>query len=219
MLLRKWFDADAAPGTPPAAPLPVSQGSPAPEPNSGVKTQEDIDRAAGKAREEGRTKAINDLLKELELDSPDTLKSLVSAAKAKSEADKSEAQKALEAAEKAAAKATEWETKYKELDASLRTERLENAALEAIRAAGAKKPADVLKLMKVDNLLKDALSEDGKPNPDALTKVITAFKKDNADYFQSNNPGVPSNAGAKPPKPGADVQNKARDDMKKWAKF
>lgn len=59
-------------------------------------TQEDVNRIAGEARKTARAAAVNELLKEIGLESQDALTDLVNDAKTRREADMTELQKATE---------------------------------------------------------------------------------------------------------------------------
>lgn len=91
-----WRSPDDGGGAPaqttptPAAPNPAgNQGSS----TAGGFTQEHIDRAAGRARQEGREQGVKGFLEELGITDPEALKNLVATNRQREEADKSELQK------------------------------------------------------------------------------------------------------------------------------
>lgn len=188
---------------PPQADAP--QGEPAPAPQStGTFTQADLDRIAGQARIEGKTKALNDLLAELGIPDKDSLASLIQDATARQEKELSESQRLQKQLEKLQA---DLQAKDSELD-NIRTQAqqqaLENSLLESIRAANAQKPQDVLILLKANGTT-GMMSEDGKPIADTITKAVQAFKKERPEYFRSDNPGSPSNHDGKPIAPNTPI--------------
>lgn len=176
--------------------------APAPEPTKvdPPSTQDDEPKWLPERLARARATAVKDFLKELGLDSPDTLKTILTDAKKaadeRKEADKanlSEVEKIrLQMAETAAAKseaekllATERETfKLERLDSALR-----------LQVAGAKYPALVVKAIYDDNEAAKLLDEDGKPNAKAIEKAVEKARTDYADLFKepAKTPGSPSN--------------------------
>lgn len=189
-------------------------GTPEPDKSGAKFTQEDIDRIAGDARKEGRTKAIKDLLSELGFEKADDLKSLIADARKRQEAELSEVDKAKKEAEVETKRREALEAELNQVRAEQRQDRLERAVEVALQAANAKRPKDVLDLMKVRGKLDGLLTDEGQVNDKAVTAAIADFKKDNAEYFGSFAPGSPSNAGAKPPSPSEKDLEAARQQLK-----
>ncbi len=154
---------------------------PQPKPEDEKKfTQADTDQIAGKARDEGRKTAVNELLKELGLEKIDDLKALVTDTRKKQDAEKSELQKAQEKNEELAKAAKAAEAKRDEALAKA-TERLMKAAL-----------------------LAEASKPEYKIRPDALADVWTfldrsAIKvKDDGETFEGVGEAIKAVVKAKP---------------------
>lgn len=180
----------------------ADKGTPAPDTKSGEGfTQADLDRIAGNARKEGKQTALKEFLTELGFEKPDDLKTLIADAKRRQEAELGEVEKATRLADAEKKKREELEARLTQLETERQQERLERQTLGLLQTSGAKKPADVLDLMKVRGKLADLLAEDGSVDEKKLTEAVNAFKKDNGEYFGSSSPGSPSNTGAKPPVP------------------
>lgn len=192
------------------------KGTPAPDQSGEGFTQADLDRIAGDARKQGRQSALKEFLAELGFEKPDDLKTLIADTRKRQEAELSEAEKARREAEAEIKKRQALEAEYNQLKAERQQERLDRAVESALQKASAKKPADVLDLMKVRGRLANLLTDEGQVDEKALAAVIEDFKKNNVEYFGSGNPGSPSNSGAKPPVPsGEKLQNAVKEHMRR----
>lgn len=164
-------------------------------------TQADLNAHAGNARKEGREKAINDLLKELELEKADDLKALVTEARKRKKdemteaerlsAELTEANKKLEAANQRAAQAE-----------TARIADQVNARIEKL-AKGASNPEDVTDFIRARWLeqLNAAVSEDGKVDEKAIEKLVADVRKERPAWFAISGQGSPSNRDGRPPQP------------------
>lgn len=183
------------------------QGSATPE--AKTFTQDDVNRMTGEARKDGRTKAMADFLKELGIEKPEDAKSLIAAAKAKEDADKSEAQKATDRADAADKKRIEVEQKLADYEAG-QVIAARNAAIVA-KATGEKAdiPADVLSWLK-DNAAADLdalkADESGKFDDKALKALVEKVRTARPKWFGTSNPGSPSISGGRAIQPGKDAR-------------
>lgn len=179
-------------------------------------TQKDFDKSAWKLRKEGGEKAISELLKELGFEKSDDLKTLIADAKKRQEAEMSEMDKAKKGIEAEIKKREAIEQELNQLRLEKQQTLLDRAVETALQKSNAKKPADVLDLMKARGKLADILTDEGQIDDKKLTAAIEGFKKDNAEYFGSGNPGSPSNTGAKPPVPSdKKLQDAVKDHMRR----
>lgn len=166
-------------------------------------SQEDVNRLIGKTRKEARETGISEFLKELGFEKPDDLKALVTAAKARDDAEKSELEKAQQRIADLEKKAAEAEIKAtKAAQQALEKER-NTAILIALKDAHAEKPQSVLNLLLVEHASDVAaiMAEDGTLDNKKIGALADKAKKEYAGMFQSGNPGSPSPAGGKTPQP------------------
>lgn len=163
-------------------------------------TQADLDRIAGETRKSARQAAIADLLKELGVEKPDDLKALVTKTREQEEAQKTEAQKALERAEKAEARAQEAEARAQSIEAQRILDRRDNA----IRAK-AGQAHDIDAVLEWANrpanadLLKKTVGDDGAVSEKAVDELIAAAQKNAAYLWKKGGVGSPSNSNGRVP--------------------
>jgi hypothetical protein len=182
-------------------------------------SQADMDRVQGKTRKEAKQAALDEFIKELGFEKPDDLKTLITAAKQRDEAEKTEAQKAADTALKEKERADKAEKalaeRNAEIDAEKRAERLNAAVKDALTAANAK--ADkVLKLLKADapDALEALLKEDGTVDKDKLSKLVESARKSYPEDFGKGGVGSPSNSGGRGVDPGkTDRETAARSTL------
>lgn len=179
--------------TPPTNPAPV----PANNGESGGQPSEPHwlpDRLA-----QAKRSAVADFLKELGVDKPDDLKTLLADHKALKESQMNELQKAQAALDKATKKAADAEQKAAELEAARLADRMDGAIRSAAAEARAQYPDDVVTWIRQQGKdLSTLLDQDGKVNDKAVKALIEETKKARPTWFTSGGPGSPSNAGGKP---------------------
>lgn len=162
-------------------------------------TQADLDRLVGSARKQARESVRNDLLKELGFESADDLKAMVTSAREKADAEKSDLEKAQAEIERWKKQAEEAQTARQEAEQERMEERRQSAILNALKEA--KKPSDVLILVnaRFTEDVAGVMSDDGALDEKALKSLVEKVKKEWPDQFGSSSPGSPSNAGGKVP--------------------
>ncbi len=215
---RHLFSPDGTAGsgegtTPPADTTPSNA--------DGTLSQADVNKLVGKARQEGKAVALKDILAELGLDSPDALKSLVTDAKAKREAEMSEAQKLqaqLEAERKAKA---EVEARVLALQQATVMERKSQAFLRGASASGVKQADDLLILIQAKHGEKfnAVFSEDGAPDDAKLKAFLKEMQTAFPSFFGPQGAGSPSNAGGVAPSTKAVGEQNARAQIEKRHRF
>lgn len=187
------------------------EGQPTPG-NSGEETrfsQADLDRIAGEARKDGRKKAITDFLTELGFEKPEDLKTLVETARKQKEAEMSEAEQERK-------RVADLEAKLQQMETLRQQERLASAVKTAVQAAHARKPEDVLDLMKVWGKLDGLLTDKGDPDDSKIKAAVDAFRKEAPEYFQTSTPGTPGLAGqGTPPNPDQKALDESVQEMRK----
>lgn len=218
---RAWFDGEgtsAETTTTDTSAGATTEGSTASGGQVATLTQEQANKLIGEARKKGREAALAELLKELNLDKIDDLKGKVTSAKEREDAEKTEAQKAIDALK---AEQTKRETLEKQL-ADVTTARLNDKRETVLRSAATKAGAldveDVLlwananggdtlaSIVKVDG---DSVTLDEK----AAEKLVQDAKKAKPHYFKAAGPGTPSLRGGQTSDPGKGEKERARNDM------
>lgn len=197
---RTWYEGDPAP-TPDPAPVPDTP----PAPNGGntgaTFTQADVDRIVGERAKRAQQAAIADLLKELGLDSADTLKAKVKAAADQEAAQLTELEKAQKRIADLEQKAQAAETKAAEA-ARLALEKERNSAIrEALKEA--KNPQKVLTILLADHAadVQAVMGDDGALDAKKIGDLVAKAKKDYPEDFQTSSPGSPPLSGGRNPQP------------------
>lgn len=205
---RTWFAKEDSDGSETAATdtQPVKKGSGSQDTTERTFTQADLDLYLGNARKQARDSALNELLKELDLEKLDDLKMTVTTAKAKADAEKSDLEKAQTEIERWKTEAETHKAELAQAQQERMEERRQSAILSALTEARVKKASDLLILINArypDDVVA-AMSEDGTLDEKAIKKLVEMARKEWADQFQSSSPGSPSNAGGKTPAPDKD---------------
>ena len=200
--LRRYarFEGEAPP--PPAAPATPTDTPPANGGTGEAKTftQADLDKYASEARKSARSAAVSDLLKELGVEKPDDLKALVTKTREQEEAQKTEAQRALERAEKAEQRAKDAEERATQIEAQRVLDRRDSA----IRAKSSQ-AHDIAAVLEWANrpanaeLLKKTVGDDGTVSEKAVDELIAAAQKNAAYLWKKGGVGSPSNSNGRVP--------------------
>lgn len=171
--------------------------------STGTFTQEDVNRIAGDRAARAKETAIKELLSGLGLESPDALKSLVTAAKERADAEKTELQKAQEALAAEKAKTEAAVKQLTDANAARRADKVDGRILALATSAKALYPQDVVTHLRNTqaDALNAAIDEGGTVDDKAIGQLIEAVRKERAAWFGSTAPGSPSNAGGKPLQP------------------
>lgn len=203
--------------------VPPVDNPAADKPEQGTLTQADIDRHANAAKKEGIKIGIRDFVADLGFSSADEIKTLIANMKAKEEAEKSEAQKALERAEAAEKASNELKSQIEQERATNRLNNLRNQSLLELGAIGVKadRARHALSLMEADGKLADLMGEDGTIDDKKLKSAVLDFKKEIPELFgNTTTPGTPSNADASPGSvKDTDRHKQAYEDMKRLARW
>ena len=180
-------------------------------------TQADLDRIAGEARKDGRSKAMADLLKELGAEKTDEVKAKLARLTELEQSQMTEVEKAQAAREKAEQAAAELKAQLETERQERRIEARDSRVKDALVAANAK--ADkVLKLLRADraNELDELLDKEGKFNETKLTALIEKAKADYPEDFgqPGRGPGSPSLQGGRNPEPDQRERERALADLR-----
>lgn len=172
-------------------------------------TQADLDTFVGNARKQARDSVMNELLKELGLDSADSLKATVKTAREQADAEKTELEKAQSEIERWKKEAEEHKSAREKAEQGRMEERRQSAILSALKEA--KKPADLLILVnaRLADDVTAVMSEEGALDEKAMKALVDKVRKEWPDHFQSSGPGSPSNAGGKIPQADKDKIRKS----------
>lgn len=172
-------------------------------------SQADLNKAAGKAREEGRQAATNELLRELGLDSPDTLKSIVQERKEAEEARQTELEKLQKQHKKVAEEREAYEAQVGDLQGQIKAMQLAQALQVQLIESGVnpERVTAAARLVDTDNL---EIADDGSVT--GLTDSIEAAKALAPELFAQppRRVGSGSNPPVEPPdaNPGFDTMPK-----------
>ena len=201
---RRWFDGDNADDTP-----PENDDTPPPEPAPGKNggqegtsfTQRELDSAASNARKDGEERGITKLLADVGLDNPDALKTLVTEYRQRTEADKSELEKAQDQLEVAQKESDGLKEQLAQAEGARRVDKRDSTLLTALKLA--EHPQDVLDWLKNNKAddLAAVMSDDGAIDAKKVTSLVEAVKGERPKFFTSSSPGSPSMSGGKPPLP------------------
>lgn len=166
-------------------------------------TQDDINRITAERAARAREAGIKELLAGLGFENPDDLKALVTAAKERSDKEKTELEKAQAALKAAQDKAAAVEQRLAEAEAARIADKVNGRIAAMASAAKAQYPEDVVKFLRSDHAeaLTAAVGEGGAVDEKALNKLIEDVRKARPSWFGSTAPGSPSNAGGKPQQP------------------
>lgn len=168
-------------------------------------TQADLDRVAGDTRKKARETALAEALKELGVDKLDDAKALVTSAREKADADKTEAQKATDRADAAEKKRLEAEQKLTDLLAK-QTLDARNSAIKAAAQAGGMTRPDMAMSWLRDNAASDLdalkAGDDGKYDEKAVKALVEKVRKELPELFKPTSPGSPSLRDGRAPEPG-----------------
>ena len=167
-------------------------------------TQSDMNILMGKTRKEARERAHADLLKDTGLEDVELLKTLAKEAKAKKEAEQSEADRLKAQIEREKKQREETEAALlAERQARLMDKR--DAALRDL-AKEARAPEDVILWAEANaaDALGSAVTEDGQIDTKALQAIVEQCKKARPHWFGADSAGTPSNTGGRAASPGKD---------------
>ncbi len=119
-------------------------------------------------------------------------------------------------AERMKAEAEKARQALQEMQRSLRRRAVQDALMRAAGEAKANRPEDVwawantFAAQDVEKLLEiDDNADVNAVDDEAVKALIERCKESRADWFRRQHPGVPSNAGARPPVPGQKVDDEA----------
>lgn len=193
------------------------------KPEQGTLTQAQLDTAAAAARKEGQRQGIKAFVEDLGFSSADEIKTLLANMKAKEEAEKSEAQKALERADAAEKASQELKSQIEQERATNRLNNLRNQSLLELGAIGVKadRAKHALSLMEADGKLADLMGEDGTIDDKKLKSAVLDFKKEIPELFgNTTTPGTPSNADATAGSINTkELDEKAKQDMRRLIRW
>lgn len=185
--------------------------------NEKLFTQADIDRIVGERASRAKSSAVNDLLSSIGLDSIDALKTLVSSAKEREEADLTEAQKIQRQLEQERQAKAQLEAQIAEIKAQQTANARRNAIVNAVQKAGATNADDLFILVNAKKGQKiESLFKDGEASDDELTAFIKEVQSDFPTYFGIAGAGSPSNAGGVPPTTKAKALEQAQREARKF---
>lgn len=164
-------------------------------------TQAEVDKIVGARAKESAAAAVKKLLAELGFDKADDLKAVVTTAKEKADAEKSELEKLQERLNKLEADKKAAEDRAAAAEKQRLVDKRDAALERALKDAT--KPAAVLAWIRSTALadLEATLTEDGAIVDDKLNALVTKAKKELPELFKSIAPGSPSNADGRTPKP------------------
>lgn len=191
----------------PAPPNPAaSAATPAVVTPSGKKgefTQSDLNKAAGRARDEGRKVGSQELLSELGVDSPDTLRQIIQERQEAEEAKRTEAEKMQKQFEKEQKRASQLEEQLSTTLTKAQQVALQSQArLQALEQQV--KPERVNAVLKLADLSEVGVNENFEADPEAVSKVIAGVL-DEYPEFAAQAPrrvGSSSNPATEPPSAG-----------------
>lgn len=185
-------------------------------------SQKDINKAAGKARDEGRQAALRELLGDLGVDSPETLKQVISNHREAEEAKKSDAEKMAKALEKAAKERDEAQSsKAAATQAATEMARRSEAQLKAITSGV--KPERIQAVLKLADLSDVEVSDDFSVDGETVLQRIEAVLEEYPEFAATGanrNIGSGSNPPTDPPDASVSVNQMSREqfeDMKNRA--
>lgn len=171
-------------------------------------TQADIDRLMTKTRHEARDSVQKKLLEDLGLDSFDTLKSIISDAQKRKEAEMSETQKLQAQIEAMQKKVAEAEQRAKDEAEKRLGEQRRNIFEAAIASSGGNNPKRVYTLLQLEkpNDFLAVFGDDATADEGKLKALIKQVQADYPEYFGSKGAGSPSNANGDAPKAGEEAK-------------
>lgn len=213
MILRNrhnLYEADATQGTPQPTPPPPAngQGQTPQQGEAEKKKAEPITLTSGQLKkrlEDAKAVERKAFLESLGIDSEESLKTLVSSAKAQAESEKTEAQKLSERLANLEKQLQEKEAKLSESERRSRLEK-RDAKLEGLLSK-AVDPAKALILLKADygSKLDDLMNEDGEFDSAAASALIAEYQKANNYLFRDERQGsAMSNRDGRVPEPDKD---------------
>lgn len=197
---------------------PTADNPAAETPTQGL-TQAQLDTAAAAARKEGQKQGIKSFVEELGFANADEIKSLLANMKAKEEAEKSEAQRALERADAAEKASQELKSQMERERQENRMANLRHKGLLELGAIGVKtdRAEKALKLMEVDGKLTGLIDDEGTIDAAKLKAVVLDFKKEMPELFGNiSTQGTPSNSDASPSSVSTkELDDKAKQEMRR----
>lgn len=175
-------------------------------------TQTDLDRLIGEARQKASDTARKKVYEEIGVDDPLTDKELLAAAKAKREADKTEAQKAVAAAAKEKERADKAEAELAAERQQRIIDRRDRAIEAAATAARAEIPSDVLAWAEkhAPDALAKTVDSDGLVAEKGVKDLLEACRKARPGWFKAGGVGSPGHGGGRARDLGADAEKRAR---------
>lgn len=164
----------------------------------GYMSQDEVNAIMARTRKEARQRTLDSLLGELGVDSPDTLKSMLSDYNKRREAEMSEAEKAQARADKLQHELDQLRAEKESLAAQAETERRNRIISDKLKESGAAHPDDLLVIAPtIDLSFDNAFTDDGKPIAKELDNIVATLKKERPNAFISAVPGSPSNSGGR----------------------
>lgn len=177
-------------------------------------SQADLDKLLGSTRKSARETGKKEVLDELGIDNLEALKAMLKAQKEKEEADKSEAQKALDKLAEKDKEIAELKAKHLEAE-SKRIAQLRDTSLLALLTS-AFDANEVLLLLKAKypERVTNLILEDGSFDSKEAEKLVGEYRSANARHFKGEAKGSPSNSDGRLLKPEAAVKEQAAKEMK-----
>jgi small-conductance mechanosensitive channel len=164
-------------------------------------TQADVDRIIAERLKRAEEAATKKALEKLGVENLDSAAEVLKKAKEREEADMSELDKLRKQIEDLSHK----NKTHVEQILSMQRQRLYDARDTAIKSAlttaRATNPDRVFTLLNAERKaeLEAVMSESGELDPKAIDKLVKEAVKEYAEFFRSQSPGSPSNAGGTPP--------------------
>lgn len=185
--------------------------------NSGSSTagisQDEVNKLIGKTRVEAREAARKQFLADLGIEDLDTVKTILTSAKAKEDAEKTETQKLAERLTAAEKRAQDAEAKVSEVETARRIDKRDRLIEKAAADAKADAPADVIVWAAANQpeALAGTLTADGTVDEAKVKALVDACKTARPKWFGTAGPGAPSNAGGR----GVDPNKARREGVQK----
>jgi hypothetical protein len=181
-------------------PTPAPSKSPEPAPTKGF-SQEDVDRILNERLARDREAQAKKFREEHGFASDDEVKTFIVEAKKRADAEKTDVERANEAAQQATRERDELKAQYEQEKQARILDRRNNAITTAATKALA--PKDVLRWAEDEgkDLLAKVLKDDGEVDPKAVDALIEACAKAMPHYFTTGSaPGTPSFRDGRTPK-------------------
>lgn len=176
-------------------------------------SQDDVNRIVGERAKDAAKAAVSKLLTDLGYDNLDTLKTKLTAAKQREDAEMSEVERVQKDAEAARKERDELKRQYEQEKAQRIVDRRDSAIVTAAQSARAEAPGDVVFWAEKHAAaeLAKTVKEDGTVDDAAVKALIEKCRQERKGWFTGSAPGSPSNSGGQLPQPDL---NKAHEGMK-----